>query len=133
MGLSITGFTFSTWPSSGKDIYGPVDFGPYDVPIERAAFAGAKGEVELRDKIKGRVLMIPYRPQATTDALLYAKLQTLSEAAGQYHGTLTHGSTTYPNVTFEGFFPQRQRMIDGSGVNGYFQHGVLRFRQVSPE
>lgn len=127
MALTLGSATFS----GGLNLYGRPLFGPFDAPTVRAAFAGSQGELELRDVIKGRQILIPYRVAATTEANLLTALQTLSEWAGQKHGTLTCDGVTFPNVTFEGFAPEGRYMPVVSGTTYWLQRGTLRFRQLS--
>lgn len=127
MALTLGSATFS----GGLNLYGRPLFGPFDAPTVRAAFAGSQGEIELRDVGKGRQIIIPFRVGASSEANLLTALQTLSEWAGQKHGTLTLDGVEFPNVTFDGFDPRdRYRPVVSNGTL-WLQHGTLRFRQLS--
>lgn len=104
--------------------------GPFSAPMERAAFAGAFGEVELRDKIKGRDIAIPYRVSASSVANVQSAVDSLHIQAGQLNGTLTIDSTTYQHCTFTGFMPEGRIFLDASSTN-WFQRGVCVFRQLN--
>lgn len=123
--------SFTIGATTFSETHGHVFTGPFDAPVQRTMFPGAKGEIELRDKIKGRGLAIPYLVEASSIANLTSELNTLHQLSGQLHGTLTIDSTTFANVTFQGFVPDGRIFKDQSSGN-WLQRGTIMCRQIGP-
>lgn len=128
MALTCGSFTFS----GTYNLYGRPRFGGFVSGVQRTAFPGSLGMAELRDPIKGREIVIPYRVGATSEANLFSAIDTLSKAAGQVNGTLTADSVSFANTTFIEFSPQEQMQpVQGTGSLAWIQRGFLRFLQLS--
>lgn len=123
--FSLAGVTFT-------GLHGRLMLASYDAPRETSTFAGAVGEVELRDRLKGRLLMIPYRVTAPTLPELQEALETLHRRAGQLHGDLVIDARTYRRVTFIAFRPSDPRVIYDPAGDWWILRGTILLRQLAP-
>lgn len=110
MSLSQDGFSFLSAPHSTVGLASEVD-----LPIVTQQFMGVRGESHLIGERGGRLLSCEITLEYSTEANLYAGLQTLDDKIGKLTGTLAVvGSSTY---TFEQctFLPYQILPIDQQG------------------
>jgi hypothetical protein len=101
----------------------------FELPLQIGRFAGVQGELHLVGKLKGRQLRASYILSGNASvAALNTAVKNLSQQAGQLTGTLTQDSSSFQKCTFLGYF-ERDRFVDGSGVNGWVSQGFLIWRQ----
>lgn len=109
-------------------------FGDWDRQEQFLSVFGLVGAVHMPGGVTTLPITWPvviYANYATT-AQLFAYLHTLQSRIGQ-QGTLAQTGTvvrTLPHVLFEGFTPQGGCLF--SAQLGWFQQGVLNFRQLRP-
>ena len=122
---------------------------PPELQVRRTVFWGLAGESEIVGKPSGRIVQcfIVLHQQFNTPKKLLDELNKLDDLVGE-HGTLEETGEVpqkYKHCTFEGFertFNGQQHpgplkndagtLFDESGDRdfGYFQTGVLRWRQL---
>lgn len=116
----------------------------HELPIEgewefaslETTFFAVPGAVEIVDDEHGRDVTIPCRFNGYATRLL---LQSAMATVDSKKATLTDKSltvttsdstTTYLHCSFRGLTREGPAMLDGSGVNGWFQDAALHFRQL---
>lgn len=127
--MTITMTTLTT----GTNLHGTMQVGPWEYARATQSFFGTVGEYYLFGGARSREISawLQFTGYAS-HALLQAALATLqSNIAKTGTVTLTIGadSTTFTNSTFEGFTPEEDPWLDGSGINGWNLRGRLKWRQ----
>jgi hypothetical protein len=110
--------------------------GPSVRPLQKAYFIGAYpgviGETHLKDKPKGREIIVPVRYRGFESlGALEVGMAELEGYCGN-DGSLVVDSATYENCTFFEFERTQDPFLDGSGVHGWTVMTVLTFRQREP-
>lgn len=129
MALSHDGFTFADLTHHGDLISAPSE-----TPVKTGQFFGVKGEGQIVGERYGRdmVCRVHLKGYANAAALKTA-IQSIRDKQGKLTGTLTvtgNLAQTIASVTFlEIQEPEPGAMRDASGVNGWHQQCVLKWRQ----
>jgi hypothetical protein len=130
MSLLMNGYNF------GGVLHQMPEEGEFDFNSHTASFYGVAGEVEIVDAEHGRDIMIACTFTGFANVLL---LQTAMQLVDARKTTLidkTLAVTTltfaqsYFHCSFRGLSRIGGAVLDGSGVNGWRQDGILRFRQL---
>jgi hypothetical protein len=115
---------------TGSHLHGSIKPGPYDAARVTQRWFGAVGEVILTGKLSGRDLTCWLQLTGySSHANLHAGIVTLNDEINAA-GTLDVHGLQFLNVIFNGFTPEEDPWLDGSGVNGWNCKGILSFRQV---
>lgn len=130
MSLSHDSYTFESLTDHG-DIVAQT---PKELPIVRGQFFGVKGEGALIGETYGRdVECRAHLFGYNSVALLKAAIGRIRDRQGKLTGTLTvtgNLAQVHQEMTFvEVIEPPPGARYDGSGVNGWHQEIILRWRQ----
>lgn len=132
MSITLNSYTFESPGIHGTPIVKPWEVGKV---VQR--FFGVTGEQQLTGArhAKEITITVHYYGYATL-VLINADIATISGYQETLTGTLTidlggGDSSSYTNCIFQGYEPDEQPWLDGSGVNGWQQRGTLRFKQVA--
>ena len=122
--------------SYGTHLHGTAHVGPWERSESVQIFPGVVGAYTLQGKKHHRMITIPFHltGYATHVLLLSGVVEfgTLQGVSGSLVVDLGGGdSSTFTLCTFLGFEPSEDPWKDGSGVNGWQQQGMLKFRQVA--
>jgi len=116
--------------NTGSHLHGSVKPGPYDYARTTQRWFGTTGEMTFTGGMSGRELTCwLWLTGYASHGLLHAGIVTLSDATNK-SGTLDVSGLEFLNVIFDGFTPDEDPWLDGSGVNGWQIKGMLKFRQV---
>lgn len=129
MAISHDGYTFAGLTHHG-DIVSP----PAETPVVTGQFFGVKGEGMIVGERYGRDLMCQAHLVGYENAAnLKAAIQAIRNKQGKLTGTITvtgNLAQTLQSCTFlEVQEPEPGAMYDASGVNGWHQQIVLKWRQ----
>lgn len=130
MALSHDGYSFESITDHG-DL---VSQTPNELPIVTARFFGVKGEAQLVGETYGRDVYCRARLFGySTAALLKAAVANIRARQGKLLGTLTVTGNLAQSLTEMTFVdviePDPGAQLDGSGVNGWHQEIILRWRR----
>lgn len=119
--------------TTGSNLHGTMQVGPWEYARATQSYFGTIGEYHLLGGARGREISAWMQFTGyTSHSALQSALQTLqSNIAETGTVTLTIGanSTTFGQCTFEGFAPEEDPWVDGSGINGWNLRGRLKWRQ----
>ena len=120
--------------STGSALHGSIKAGAWDYARSIQTFFGLQGEYHLIGQQHGRELTAWCIPSGYAG---HEELHNAIEALNAYigiYGTLVwdvgSDEKSFTNVVFNGFEPDEDPWLDGSGINGWQVRGTLRFRQV---
>jgi hypothetical protein len=115
------------------NLHGQIIEGPYLMPVQTLTTPGLIGEAHLIDEAKSRPLSCYFRLSGySTYGNLVSALTTLDSKIGKLVGSVILTGTlasTWPRCTFVGFERSRVPTYDGSGQNGWWIEGQLRWIQ----
>ena len=119
--------------TTGSNLHGTMQVGPWEYARATQSFFGTIGEYHLLGGARGRELSAWLQFTGYgSHSLLQSAVSTLQQNIGEA-GTVTMtigaNSVTFTNCTFEGFTPEEDPWLDGSGVNGWNLRGRLKWRQ----
>jgi len=116
--------------NTGTHLHGSIKPGPYDAARVTQRWFGAVGEVIFTGKLSGRELTCWLQLTGyASHGLLHAGIVVLNDEINT-SGTLDVDGLEFLNVVFNGFTPEEDPWLDGSGVNGWNCKGTLSFRQI---
>jgi hypothetical protein len=128
--MSLTLGTLDT----GAALHGTIKPSAWSFARSVQTFFGATGAIYLQGKLHDRELSCWCWPSAyNTHEDLQDAIETINSKIGE-SGTLTWTSgsdvKTFTNCVFDGFEPEEDPWLDGSGINGWQVKGTLKFRQI---
>lgn len=119
---------------TGSALHGSMKAGQWDRSFGVQRFFGVPGEYHLQGRPHGRDLSTWCHPSGYStrsdiqDAI--DLINTFQGDSGTVTLTIDGNTTTFENCIFQGFEPDEEPWLDGSGTNGWQVRGTLRWRQI---
>ena len=113
-------------------IYKKPMYPTYDAPFSVQRWRGVRGAAVLLGDTTTRMITVDMTATGySTEALLNTAMNGMDALLRSgTNGSLVVGGVTFPNCYFVGYEPREPRFEDGTGVNGWTEHGTLKFLQI---
>ena len=124
-----------TTMTTGSNLHGPMKPGNVDFARSVQSFFGVIGEYHLMGKLRGRELTAWFQLTGyTSHANIHTAMETIASWIGESGNTtwvVGSDTKTFGSTIFEGFAPEEEPWLDGSGNFGWNCKGVLKWRQIA--